>query len=177
MSAGTIMVIKGTAPLAMLGFGSQGYPLAHALDPPASTLMWNPGDTLGVSAAGDTIDAFSASVVAPNAPGGLSPALGATGTQITMSKSQDWTIAWTPGAQSGAHVLAVLSWSTAAEIKCVVGDATGTLSIPAGLLGNITVDGAELTLGRAVISYAPSTNATVEVVPIAFLYWGVQITP
>jgi hypothetical protein len=116
--------------------------------PYVGTTSWQPGDSLGVSAAGSAgaVEAFSGSVIAPHAIAGLNPAP-STSTPVSISVANDFVITWTPGSDGSTVFLAlevVLGAGSVNTITCQAPVATGTLTAPSSLLGNLNGSGSIL---------------------------------
>jgi hypothetical protein len=160
VSAGTLSLAVGGTSLASLTYDAQAmqYELFSAVDPPAMT-SWNADDVMHVSAAGGTVQAFAGSVTMPAPLQGLSVN---PNVSPMVSVSTDWTVTWTPG-QGASKVLLTLSGS-GDEIKCVVDEAAGAVTLPAAFLGHFTPgSGANVVLVDAVsVATASSPNATIE---------------
>jgi hypothetical protein len=134
---------------------------------------WRPGDTLLFSATGDTVQAFSGTVKAPDFPiAGINPALSQDINQPTqMFVGKDFTITWTPGSGSGntmtLYLTAYLPVTIGigfvdGTITCWTDDSAGTLTIPWALLSHVsTNDNETIALVRAASSTVIGGNATV----------------
>jgi hypothetical protein len=132
---------------------------------------WRPGDTLLFSAAGDTVQAFSGTVKAPDFPiAGINPALSQDINQPTrMYVGKDFTITWTPGSGAGNKMTLYLTAYLPAAIgvdgtiTCWADDSAGTLTIPWALLSHFTTsDNETIALVRAASSTVIGGNATVD---------------
>jgi hypothetical protein len=137
-SAGTLTIALGGTPFASLTYDAQQmqYSTFVATDPPAMT-SWSGGDVLQVSASGATVQAFSGSVVMPAPLQGLS----VSPTVVpTISLSKDWSVTWTPGPGSTSKVM-VLLFGGGGEVKCVVDEGAGSVTVPATLLGRLQPSG------------------------------------
>jgi hypothetical protein len=129
-------------------------------------LKWAAGDTLGFTAAGATVNAFTATVVAGGFMQGINPALG--GAALTVPKASDFTITWTAGTTAGSlafFALAALKGSTSdGTITCQVMDSAGTLTVPRALLGMMTTgDNLTIALDRLTTNKVTTGNVTVRV--------------
>jgi hypothetical protein len=169
-SAGAITISDGTSTLATLMPGA--YTAGSSTDP---TLTWTGGTTLTISAAGATVDAFNVSIVAPGAVAGLSPALTSG---ITISKSSDFVLSWTPGKLACLEMSFGLSQGTGlAHISCAVDDSAGTLTVPASLLGMLTATSGTAILERIEPKRVVTTNAEIGVVAVQVIEVAATYTP
>jgi len=159
VSAGTIAVVDDAQTLGSFGFQGIGYyPLSSA---ESSSLFWNPGDSLLISADGGAVDAFSSSIVAPPAFAGVSPAL-TIASQIVLRLSQDFTVTWTPPEATTAPVTLQLFDPTGFYVDCTAADSAGTITVPSAAMGSIlSGDNGYVTLSRMVSQPVQSPNATV----------------
>jgi hypothetical protein len=160
--AGTITVTDSGSTIDSLTYSGGLYV------PSTTAPVWNPGDSLTVSASGATVDAFTATVKAPGILAGLAPALSFT-SAISIPLASNWSIAWTPDTASGENVILSISAITSAEasagdITCTVPDSAGTVSVPSALLGNFaTGEKATVILTRYAGANATDANAVVHV--------------
>lgn len=147
VSAGTIAIDLGGAPLGRFGFAGIGYvPLSSA---ESDALAWNPGDTLAVSATGGQVVAFEATIVAPPAFASVTPDLEIT-SQVVVRLAQDFTVSWTPPAQAMGDVTLELFDPLGFYLDCTAPDAAGSLTVPAAALGNFVAgDNGSVTLARS----------------------------
>jgi hypothetical protein len=161
-AAGDISVTASGAPIGTVSFSSGHYALSSS----PSTFSWKPGDLLGVSAAGSTVDRFSASVQAPGLISGLSPALSLT-SPIAITLASGWTVAWTKDTASGETMIVTVTPAGGpprGEISCSVPDSAGTVSVPANLLANFAgASAARVIAVRYAGTSAADANATVAV--------------
>jgi hypothetical protein len=175
VSAGTISVASMGSTVATMTFGAGTYSTNDVEMPP----WWAPGGMISVTAPGDTIQAFSATVTAPAAVTGLSPDPGPETSTVSISVSSAWSIGWTPSSSSGTRVFVELINNTqGSEIKCIEGDAVGTVSVSPTLLKQFAAgSGGGLVISRAVLNTASCANANVLVAPISNLDWAAKFTP
>ncbi len=161
IGAGTLTVKDGQVTLGTLPFDpTNGYGLL-------TSATWMPGDTLSVTAPGDVVDAFVVSSPVPAALAGLSPSL-ASGA-LTISVSQPWTFAWTPGSPAGQSMLVTLGpapnatgQSSIGSITCTPNDSDGTLTVDASLLANFqSGQAAQLAVARINAGQASPANGSV----------------
>jgi hypothetical protein len=164
VSAGTMTLLDNGAALVTLPYGAQGYDANDA----ALSGSWSAGDVLSVSAPGATASAFSGEVGAPADLALVGQALTAT-----VSVSADWTVRWTPGTKAGAQIVADLLSSADGDIKCIVDDSAGAVTLPASLLGKVkSTDTGTLLIARVVDTTASAANATFEIAAFS----GVDVT-
>jgi hypothetical protein len=133
-SAGNITVSKGGQGFGELMFMDGYY---NTLDSSNATscsgsFSWKAGDTLSVNAAGAAAMAasFTGSVVAPSDVANVLPAL--TGT-VSIPKSRDFVVTWTPGTGT-AQVNVFLEDISLAAIGCTAPVTNGTVTVPAALI-------------------------------------------
>ncbi|HEY1956068.1 MAG TPA: hypothetical protein VGH28_10650 [Polyangiaceae bacterium] len=160
VSAGGITAKDGSATIATLTPTGTSY--APVADPPTSSLTWNAGDMISVTAAGDTVHAFNGSVAAVALFAGVTPALSPL-QQTVIPRSSDFTLTWTAG--TGAITVTVSALKVASSegvITCSASSDTGTMVVPHDLLQNFSAgDTGYVTLGRTISADASSDNATV----------------
>jgi hypothetical protein len=170
-SAGALTISDGATALTTLM--SPDYATNSMLTP---ALTWAPGDTLNVVAKGDTVDAFTATIVAPALLAGLSPAF--TTATLDVSLSKDYVVSWKPGTESCSEVTFGLNQGTGLPtIGCVADDSAGTLTVPASLLGMLTGTTGTATIERVEPLVVLATNAGIKVVAINGHYASVNFTP
>ena len=167
ISAGTLALEDGNVALASMPFQGSGYTPVGGISAPTS-FSWSPGDTLGVIAGGDLsgVASFSGTIVAPAPLSGVSPAFS---TLSSLSRAVDFDLSWT-ATNSGTVTLVIfaaapLSGSPDGEIVCSGSSASGTLAVPAALLGKFpSGDTAHLELTAANNASVAGANATVELI-------------
>ncbi len=127
-----------------------------------NTLKWQPGDTLNVSAAGDTVHPFSGNVAAAALFEAVNPALSLI-TPITITRSSDFTITWTAGTGAINLSLSALKVATSdGLLTCSSSTDTGTMTIPTALrLYFSASDAAVVRSSRVLSADASPDNATV----------------
>jgi hypothetical protein len=159
VGAGGITIKDGTTTIATLT--PTGTTYTPVSDPPTSALTWNAGDTINISAAGDTVHAFSGMVTAAALFAGVSPALSYI-TPIAITRSSDFTITWTAGTGKVTLLVSALKVATSeGVIVCSAAD-TGTMTVPTALLTNFSAgDTGVVTLTRAETTDASNDNATI----------------
>lgn len=169
VSAGTITIDQGTTKIGTMAPMTIGTTMNVYTDTSGTdaTLKWAGGDTLGFTAAGATVNAFTATVVAGGFMQNVNPALSRT-TTLTVPKASDFTITWTAGTTAGSlayFVIAALDGSTSdGTIACQVMDSAGTVTVPKALLGNMmTGDNLTLALDRLRTNEVTMGNVTVRV--------------
>jgi hypothetical protein len=167
VSAGTIDIFVDTAPLTpSIAFGPTGY------DPTtAQASLWMSGNGLRATAAGATVQAFSGTIVAPDAPANATP----WGTTVTAGVGSDWTMTWT--AEMNGQPIVGSMITSGGTVQCVVKD-TGTLTFPATLMGHFTTPGmGTLELSRAAFSSVSAPNAYVQFAALMGVAVPLQLTP
>ena len=124
------------------------------------SLQWNGGETLSVSAPGDTVGAFSGLVIAPGDFAGLNPPLDSpTVSQVPVPSGEAFTLNWLPG--SGTNVTLVFSDSSGAALTCSAPDSAGTLTVPAAQLALLASGPGALALTRLTNVTVSSHNAQI----------------
>ncbi len=157
-SAGAITIKDGTANIAALNPlpTGGGYGITSGTMNPS--VKWNPGDMLSISAAGDTVQAFTGNLTTVDAFAGVTPPQSLT-TAATVSRSSDLAISWTPG--NGTNVTALLAVKSG-SITCQVSDSAGAVSVPSTLLMKLTTAQVGLlSLSRSISTQVTGPNATV----------------
>jgi hypothetical protein len=161
-SAGNVTIDDGANTIATLT--PPGYAATSATTP---AFTWTPGSTLKATAAGATVDGFTASVVAPALFAGVTPTL--TG-GITVSRSADFVLSWTPSKEACSEVSFGLSQGTSLPyIECVVDDSAGTVTVPKSLLSMLTATTGSATLERVEGKRLVTTNAGIGIVALDVL--------
>jgi hypothetical protein len=171
-NAGTLTVTDGSATIGTDSFSTttSDYGSLSSITTPAFT--WNPGDTLGVSAAGATLDSFNVTIKAPGAIGTTTPAVSEV-SPVTVPLSADWPLSWTPDAtQSGETVILSLTDSkTNGGITCTVPDSSGTVSVPSALLGHFNSgDSASVGVVRYAGNSVSSANTKIDILAQAEIF-------
>jgi hypothetical protein len=162
-SAGTITIKDGTATLANMSPGTNGaYGITSgAMNP---TVKWTPGDTLAVSAAGATVDAFTGNIVTVVDLAGITPALSLT-TATNVPLATPLVVSWTAGTATTVRVTLLAAKGTAGDglISCSVNDSAGTVTVPTALLSKLTTgDNGVLSLTRQSVNMATGANVSVQ---------------
>jgi hypothetical protein len=163
VSAGNITVADNGSTLGTLTFASTPIPGYTPLSSTTtSTLTWASGDSLTVTAAGATVDAFNGTVKAPGLISGVNPALSST---MTIPLTSSWSVSWTPDTQSGESMIVNLLDDTLhSAITCTAQDSAGTVSFPASLLSHFTsTDSARVALSRSAATAPSDGNTAVNV--------------
>src|SRR5262245_2698796 len=100
---------------------------------------WHLGDTLSVSASGDEIHAFSATVAVPPGLTGLPPEfvdVPDSGATLHVSLAEDWSIRWTP---AGASFVRLTLWThDSGEVECTARDTDGQIVVPQQILNKLS---------------------------------------
>jgi hypothetical protein len=161
VSAGAITIKDGTTSIGTLTPNGTTY--TAVTNPPTTAFTWVPGDTLAISAAGDTVAAFSGSVTAVDLFAGVNPTLSEI-TATNINRSSDFTISWT--AKTGSIVVSLSATKGLStpdgSISCTAASDTGTMTVPAALLGNFTAnDGGQISLTRESTDDASNATATI----------------
>lgn len=162
-SAGTITIKDGTSTLANMSPGTNGaYGITSgAMNP---TVKWTPGDTLAVSAAGATVDAFTGNLVTVVDLAGITPALSLkTATNVPLATAL--VVSWTAGTATTVRVTLLAAKGTAGDglISCSVDDSAGTVTVPTALLSKLTTgDNGVLSLTRQSVNMATGANVSVQ---------------
>ncbi len=141
-NAGTLTYTDDGGVLGTEAFSGSGYP---QLSPQTfGVSLWSPGDTLGASAAGSPsgVDAFAASVVAPQRFTGLTPSI-TYGKSYPISANLDFVVQWTPSGGSGTVAGTLLQDLSGnfPNLVCSASDGDGTLTFPSPLLQMFSPDG------------------------------------
>jgi hypothetical protein len=158
-SAGNITITDGTSTLATLM--PPGYVATSASDP---TLTWMPGDMLVITAAGATVGAFTATVPAPAYFAAVMPPFDAP---IAVKTSSDLVVSWTPGKRPCSKVSVGLTQGALLPyIGCVVDDSTGTVTVPASLIGMFTGTSGTAVIERVEGARVLASNANIGVAAI-----------
>ncbi len=160
VSAGGITVKDGTSTIAtMTPTGTTYTPITNQ---PTTTLTWVDGDSLDISAAGDTVHAFSGSVTAATLFAAVTPALSFT-TPTNVPRASDFTVTWT--AKTGSILLTMSALKVAVSdgtISCTASSDTGTITVPHDLMANFTAaDTGVVTLSRTSSGAAAPDNAAI----------------
>jgi hypothetical protein len=164
ISAGVVTLQDGTTTLAVLPFDAGvGYTSASSvLD---SSFTWAAGDTLGVTASGDSsgVTGFTGTVVAPARLGNVNPAISSLS---TIMRASDFVLTWTATGTSTVvfNILAANTTTFMSDglIRCSTSSGTGTLTVSSTLLGNFqSGDGASVLLSVGNDTVISATDATV----------------
>jgi hypothetical protein len=167
VSAGTITITDGAKTLG-------------TLTPPVyvtggAGFAWMPGASLTVTSSGATIDAFTATVVAPDLFMGVSPPFAMP---ITVPLKANFVVSWTPSPEPCSVIdFGFSQGSLMPHIDCVVDDTAGTLTVPAALLGMITAKTGTAILERVEGKNLATANASIGVVALNVLTTTTTYTP
>jgi hypothetical protein len=180
VSAGTLTVSGGTAPVVIAPTNTAGY-VSYSYQSTSGAGDGGPsfaaGDTLTVSASGAAAPAFSATVTVPGTiqvtePPPPSPTL-PDGAPLVfpmlaapIARTTDLPIAWTGG--SSGNVLVALS-SSGTSIECLFPESAGSAVIPAAALSYLPQTPTDGGLGAAFEISPMSTRAVVT------SGWGIQV--
>jgi hypothetical protein len=123
------------------------------------------GDTLTVSAPGDLVPAFSATVTAPAQPTVTSPPV-AGGMQLMWTRSSDLPLTWSGGAAGTLQVALIASGQAMVPpsgINCTFAASDGTGAIPGAALQLLPTGPAAVyvTVGSQSVVAAGSWSVTV----------------
>jgi hypothetical protein len=158
-SAGVITFKDGTAAVAALNpTGAGGYFVQSTNNP---SVKWTAGDTLAVSAAGATVQAFSGSLTTVDDFAGVVPALSSTAAPIPITA--DLAVSWTAGNGTNVTISLAAFKGKAGDglITCSVSD-TGSTTVPLALLSKLTTgDTGLMSLVRTSLTKVTGPNATV----------------
>ena len=153
-TAGTITVSDGTSTL-----GTLAPPAYGATSAATSTFTWTPGTALKVASSGGTIDAFSATIVAPGVLNGLMPSFSAN---IDVSLKSDLVVSWTASTRACSEISFGLSQGAGMpHIGCVAPDSAGTLTVPAALLGMLHATSGTAVMERVEGKHTLAANADI----------------
>lgn len=155
VSAGGITIKDGTTTIGTMSPNGTTYTALNSGT--TNTLKWTDGDSLAVSAAGDTVHAFSGSVTTVALLAGVTPALGPQPTVI--SKSQNFTVSWTTG--TGGASLILTQTAAQGSISCTASTDPGTFTVDKSLLANFTAATGAIVLSRSNTADASPDNADV----------------
>ncbi len=123
---------------------------------------WDAGDILQVMAAGNEVEAFSASLPTGPPLTGVVPSLGSS--PLLVDRSKSFTISWRPQDQGEAIVLLRMSFVGGLCI-CDAPDAAGRLVMEANLLNPTSNDkSGTIKLSRLTVSTVASSNAIIDLV-------------
>jgi hypothetical protein len=153
LSAGVLTVDDGSKKIATLDFNADAGGIYNAA---SVSPGWSPGDTLSVSATGDTIPAFSGSIVAPHEIEGETPSFSLL-SPLKVSISTPLVIAWTPSSD-GATMKLVLgndANGNSGSVGCSLPESAGKFTISTALLtqvamGMFTTSGGTISLTKTV---------------------------
>jgi hypothetical protein len=169
-TAGTITISAGGTTLGTLT--GPGYAATNAM---MTALTWTPGTMLKVSGSGGTVDAFSATVVAPALLTGVSPSFSAP---LTVPLKSDLVVSWTSAKEACSEISFGLSQGAGMpHIGCVVPDSDGTLTVSASLLGKLTATSGTAVMERVEGKHFLAANAGLGVVALDVLQTTTTYTP
>lgn len=156
--AGVITVKDAAATIATLTPAGTTY--TAVTNPPTAALTWAAGDSIAISAVGDTVHAFSGTVTAAALFAAITPAFSFTAT--TVPRGADYVLTWTAGTGTVTLIASALKGAASdGTIICSATD-TGTMTIPTALLSMFTAaDTGDLSLTRTIPADASVDNATI----------------
>jgi hypothetical protein len=153
-TAGTITVSDGAKTLGTLT--PPGYATTSTA---TSTFTWTPGTALKIASSGGTIDAFSASIVAPGLLAGVTPSFSGN---IDVPLKSDLVVSWTASPRACSEISFGLSQGAGMpHIGCVVSDSAGSLAVPAALLGMLTATSGTAVIERVEGKHVLAANADI----------------
>jgi hypothetical protein len=117
-----------------------------------TSTLWNGGETLTVSVAGDTVPAFTGSLIAPS-PFALTAPLPVNKT-FTITLGQDLTFTWTGAGSATVEITLDGPNKTPPLIVCNFPGAAGSGTIPKAALANFS-PGSGATFAGAVVTSVP----------------------
>jgi hypothetical protein len=140
-------------------------------------LVWKPGDTLTVSAAGGQVHTFTGTVKAADEITALNPPL-----PLTISTGAPFTVDWNPGSVAGAtmHLTIVAKDGMTNEgiLRCSTKDSDGTLTINKTLLANFGMnDTGSVSLTRQAAASAKCDDSHVALYANIATSGSVKFTP
>jgi len=158
VSAGAITLTDKGAQIGQLAFSGGSYAQLSSIT--TTSLAWSAGDTLGVSAAGAIVDAFTGSAVVPEAIAGINP-MPSESTPLTVTDASGLTVTWTPGSGSSSFFLALEDISINV-ITCEVPITAGTVSVPSSLLSHLSGTGSIGVHAQSFSSFdGPNANLSI----------------
>ncbi len=161
LSAGQITFTSNGAQIGQIELDPGGYQTITS-GGGNTAFHWSPGDTLGVSAAGDTIRAFSGTSIAPGELAGLIPMPSAI-TLIVMG-ADGLTLTWTPSSGPGSFHAVFVDGETNV-LTCEAPLSAGTLDLPTALLTLLSGTGTFGLWPEDVSTFAgPNANLTLTVI-------------
>jgi hypothetical protein len=161
LGAGVVTFKDGSKTLATLPYSGGDAGGDYEIDSNSHpSLAWAAGDTLEATASGGAIPAFSASITAPDAITGVSPAVSLTA-PVMASLSAPFVISWTPPTDDGSTTVVLGSESVThpGTIGCKAADSAGKVSVPASLISQLLGGAA----GSAVIGITRTVTKPVSV--------------
>jgi hypothetical protein len=164
-------VLRSAGDMTITNVSATGAHASHGAWDPDTGYSWLPpsayaiGDTMRVSAAGDTIDAFTATAAIP------APLVGLPGEfrssnwgMLGVMRTNNWTFQWTP---AGAAFVDISVTGDLGETRCRVSDARGAFAIPAAVLETIASAGgtgtATVYRGNSAAITSPNLTGELEV--------------
>ena len=162
LNAGVVTAKDGATALGTLAYnaddaGMGDYELDSNADP---TLTWAAGDTLIASATGGQFPAFSASITAPQAITGVTPAL-SLASAAAVSTSAPFVLSWTPSSDTGAQMgLVIGGYSGSGTASCTAADSAGSITVPPAILQKFGTGGGTMGLTKTVSKPLAITGVT-----------------
>ncbi len=156
VSAGAITIKYASNTIGTMTPSGTAYaPLTSATTP---SFVWVPGDVVDVSGAGDTVHSFFGAVTTAMPFAGITPTFS---TPTTISRSQNFTVAWT--ASSGAIRVGLGQSSSGDQIVCSTLGDSGSITVDKSLLASFANGVGTIELVRTIGLDGASDNATVTV--------------
>jgi hypothetical protein len=169
-TVGTITVSDGTSTLGTLT--PPGYAATSAM---TASFTWTPATPLKIAASGGTIDAFTASIVAPGLLTGLTPSFSAN---IDVPLKSDLVVSWMASTRACSEIAFDLSQGAGMpHIGCVMADSAGTLTVPAALLGMLTATTGRAVMERVEGKHVLAANADIGIVALDVIQTTTTYSP
>ncbi len=128
-----------------------------------TAFQWNDGDTVTVTASGNSVAMFSGSVVTVPVTSGVSLS---SPTLSTVPLGQDLLMNWTASGVAGVKVGLTLT-GPAGRIDCVVDDSARMLTLPKMLLAHYaTGDQGTLQFADYRVAQTTASNADVQIISV-----------
>jgi hypothetical protein len=133
VSAGVIQLTGASQPLTLAPDASGTYAIVTGQEK-----LWSGGETLTVTAAGDEVPGFQATLFAAVPVVVTSPAFPASGTPITLQTSGPLTVSWTGGLGGTVTVMLVRSvGKNTVSLMCSYPATSGSGTVPASAMASI----------------------------------------
>jgi hypothetical protein len=163
VSAGTITLAGGQKSAFLvpqvISLADGGSSVSYSLT--QGSMLFGPGDTLTITASGETVPPFSAEITVPNAIALTQPDLRAP--SLIIVRSMDLAVVWTGGGPTGDVTFGVIQdvGPTSTSVSCRSPASAGRGVIPASALGYLTAstastsgsDGAAFGVYSSAVKY------------------------